>query len=74
MLTLLTSLNSFICYLLNDYSKDKITRLSGLSNYAEELILNIFVVKSKNKERIISHFVLCIKIQISFCNVIYIHF
>lgn len=74
MLTLLTSLNSFICYLLNDYSKDKITRLSGLSNYAEELILNIFVVKSKNKERIISHFVLYIKIQISFCNVIYIRF
>lgn len=38
MLTLLTSLNSFICYLLNDHSNDKITRLSRLSNYAEELI------------------------------------
>lgn len=74
MLTLLTNLNSFICYLLNDYSKDEITRLSRLSNYAEELILTIFVVKSKNKERIISYFVLYIKVQTPFCNIIYIHF
>lgn len=58
MLTLLTNLNSFICYLLNDYSKDEITRLSRLSNYAEELILNIFVVNRKIKKELflISYF------------------